>query len=61
MLKTLIEYSVPDGEDQNIQHAGMQWLEDTFWDEEDSRVWFNGDGMDPQSSILDLLNYQMAP
>ncbi|RSM15863.1 hypothetical protein CDV31_004805 [Fusarium ambrosium] len=60
MLKTLTEYSVLGGENQSIQHAGIQWLEDTFWDGEDWKAWFNGDGMDPQSSILDLLNYQMA-
>ncbi|KAI8648382.1 Zn(2)-C6 fungal-type domain-containing protein [Fusarium sp. Ph1] len=60
MLKTLKEYSVPDGEDQSFQDAGMQWLEDMAWDGEDWKAWFNGDALDPPSSILDLLNYQMT-
>lgn len=60
MLKTLKEYSVPDGEDQSFQDAGMQWLEGTVWDGEDWKAWFNGDALDPSSSILDLLNYQMT-
>ncbi|KAM5353395.1 hypothetical protein ACJ41O_000045 [Fusarium nematophilum] len=61
MLRTLKEHHIQEGrEDQNLQDAGVQWLEETVWDGEDWKNWFNGDAMEQSSSILDLLNYQMT-